>query len=233
MNVAKNVLPTCETFKANILFGFYLLGVNCNQLAVLRLKREPNSGYRMSGAIIPHILCPDSISNFCLDPFNNYNVAIGLYNGSIRIFNLENLILEPENTDTPMIVEEYNSKLSGHTGKVVLLAYHPLAKDVLASCGSVDNAIFIWNLANDSVVQRITFDSPILYFDFSHYRFGGSYLAAVCKNQQIFLVDLVEHRNDDADSSFIQNGMLPYKSNYCKLTWVLNDQILLITGFNG
>lgn len=226
-NVATNVPPSCETFKANHRVGFYLQGSHANQVAVVSLSREAGSGYRMSGGRVPHIQCPSPVSHFCLDPFDPLRLAVAVHSGSILIFSVESLLVTDQSeSDHCPVLEESVLKLSDLSGRVSLLSFHPLAENILASASSSEPSVLLWNLTKGNVVRRVSLPSPALHFHFGQYVSRGSHLVVACKEQQLALLDVL--RGD-----ILQSGTLPYRVNSCRLTWILQDRFILLTGFNG
>lgn len=217
----------CDPFKANEKFGLFPLGTGvgggCNQVAVVDLQKPQ----RLSGGVQSHLICSDVVTDFQLDPFRSNRVAVGLQSGVVLIFS----IYVPEgvnlNTDS-LIIEEYDCRLVGHNGRVTSVHFNPLANDILATCGT-DNRINIWNISTEEILYKIdllTEEQQIFSISWSHFKWGGTHLAVLGRSRKLYVYNV-------QSQELVQQGTLPYKVNNGRVTWVSNDQLILVTGFNG
>ena len=228
-NICKNISPLCEPFKANEKFGLFPLGTGvgggCNQVAIVDLNRPQ----RLSGGVQSHLLCSDVVTDFQLDPFRVNRVAVGLQSGVVLIFSI--YVDEDDvnlNADS-VIIEQYDARLVGHNGRVTSVQFHPLANDVLATCGT-DNRVLVWNVANEEeilyTIDLSAEESQIFSISWSSYKWGGTYLSVLGRSQQLYIFNVQAQ-------SVVQKGKLPYKVNNGRVAWIANDQLILVTGFNG
>src|ERR1700761_3570159 len=80
--LSKTIPGECDVFKVNSKFGAVPIGPSCNQLAVLCLSK----GQRLSGGVIPHLVCGNTIGDFAFDPFDEHKIAIGCDNGVVQFW---------------------------------------------------------------------------------------------------------------------------------------------------
>eukprot|EP00122_Pirum_gemmata_P015908 Pgem_evm1s14866 len=66
---------------------------------------------------------------------------------------------------------------TGHHQKVNIVKFHPLAKDVLISCG-YDNLINVWDVSSKTIKQTIELGASISGLDFNS---EGSEMAVYCR----------------------------------------------------
>ena len=76
------------------------------------------------------------------DPFDNGILACACEDGVVRIFQIPG-----DGLDDTDPLEQCYVDFNAHDGRVNLLLFHPLAKDILVSSAS-DHTVRMWNLLN-------------------------------------------------------------------------------------
>lgn len=125
----------CNFFKVNRKFGAIPIGRTPNQLAIVKLD-----GRRLEGGQIPSLLFGSStIGDFAFDPYDDHRIAVGCSDSSVKFW------LIPED-GLVVNLSEPAFELQGHTNRVTIVDFHPLATDILTTA-SIDLTIIIWDVA--------------------------------------------------------------------------------------
>lgn len=210
--LSKTIPGECDGFKANAKFGAVPIGPTCNQLAILDITK----GMRLSGGLIPHLVCGHVIADFAFDPFDAHRIAIGCDNGTIQLWNIPKEGL----TDN---LNKYDAKLVAHNDRLTIIQFHPNANDVLASF-AMDMTLLIWDIKSLEPKIRISAHSePLFGISWSP---DGTLLATLCKDQKIRIFNPRESTNT------IQEGSGPQGSRGGRICWARNGRLLIVSGFS-
>lgn len=155
--------------------------------------------------------------DFQWNPFDNRELVIACDDGTINIWVIpENGLKESTNTPT--------RELNAHLEKIHFIKFHPLAKDVLLTA-SYDMTIKIWDLNTLEQKQCLKGHTDQI-FSFS-WSSCGTFGATVCKDGKIRVFDV---RKSDHPISEGIGG--PIGTRGARITYVLEDEFLVVTGFD-
>lgn len=120
------------------------------------------------------------IVDFAFNPFNEYILASGSTDTTVKIWSI------PENGLTETITES-TVTLEGHLKKINTLLWHPTANNVLLSTGS-DHKINLWDveLGKEKAVVEGVFQDTIHSIAYNK---NGSQLVATSKDKKMRLLD--------------------------------------------
>jgi coronin-7 len=210
--LSKTIPGECDGFKANSKFGAVPIGPSCNQLAVLNLSK----GMRLSGGVIPHLVCGHVIADFAFDPFNDHRIAIGCDNGTIQFWTIPDEGLNDN-------LDKFDSKLVAHNDRLTIIQFHPNANDVLASF-AMDLVLIIWDLKLlEAKISISAHSEPLFGMSWSP---DGVLLATLCKDQKIRVFDPRD------DRKLIQEGSGPPGSRGGRICWAQKGKLLIVSGFS-
>lgn len=208
--LCRTIPGECNYFKANEKFSFVPIGNN-NKLAVIKSK-----GHRVETTLIPSLIVSGcTISDFDLNPFNSFEVAVGCSNGCIKIWSI------PEHGLTSSS-EAPSSELNGHAERVIIVQYHPTASSVLTSA-STDLTIRIWDMK--SVEQKVVIDTVSPLFGLSWHP-DGALLAVVSKDHKLSVVD---PRNG---GRIVASGPSTPGSRGARVCWTNRGSQVAVIGFS-
>ena len=211
--LSKTIPGECDAFKVNSKFGALPIGPSCNQLAVINVTK----GMRLSGGVIPHLVCGHAIADFAFDPFNEHKIAVGCDNGTVQFWTIPDEGLT-ENLDS------FDSKLVAHNDRITIIQFHPTASQVLTTF-AMDMSLIIWNI--ETMEQKITIKAhsePIFSISWSP---DGSLLATLCKDQKLRIFD---PRKDALNP--IQEGSATQGSRGGRVCWAQKGRLVIVTGFS-
>jgi len=210
--LSKTIPGECDGFKANAKFGAVPIGPSCNQLAILDI----NKGRRLSGGVIPHLVCGHTIADFQLDPFNSHRVAIGCDNGTIQLWNIPKEGLDDN-------LDKFEAKLVAHNDRLTIVQFHPNANDVLASF-AMDMTLIIWDLKSlEAKISISAHSEPLFGISWSP---DGSLLATLCKDQKIRIF------NPRDGGKLVQEGSGPQGTRGGRICWAQKGRLLIVSGFS-
>jgi len=118
------------------------------KMAILDTKR---TGRIHEGVIVVLVNGP-TVTDFAFDPFNDARLACAGIDGVVRLWRL------PEDTVIHSNIPE--DFFAAHKDKVQIVAFHPLASNVLLTAG-YDTAVKIWDLNDTS--------DPEIVIEVSHF----------------------------------------------------------------
>lgn len=171
--LCRTIPGECNYFKANEKFCFVPIGNN-NKLAVIKSK-----GHRVETTLIPSLIVSKcTISDFDLNPFNNFEVAVGCSNGCIKIWSIpeQGLVSSSESPSLELI---------GHMERIVIIQFHPTAANILTSA-STDSTIRIWDMKSKEA--KIVIDTIPPPFGLSWHP-DGTFLAVMSKDHKLRIID--------------------------------------------
>lgn len=210
--LSKTIPGECDAFKVNSKYAAVPIGPSCNQLAIIQITK----GRRLSGGIIPHLVCGHGINDFAFDPFNDERIAVGCENGTIQLWSI------PEGGFTENL-DKFDAKLVAHNDRITIVEFHPLASDVLASF-SMDLTLIIWDLKSlDAKIRINNHPEPVFGISWSP---NGRLLATICKDQ---VVRIFEPR---AEQQLLQEGPGPQGIRGGRVCWAQNGSLLIASGFS-
>nr|CAB3233029.1 coronin-7-like [Phallusia mammillata] len=208
-NLSKSLPGSCDGFHVNAKFAAVPLSTSGGHIAVIDVTKPGRISQPCS---LQNTANP---TDFKWNPFDNHQLAVGLDDGVVKIWNIQQSGL----TET---ASEPDMELRAHYSKVVCLQFHPLARNILATA-SFDNKIIIWNL--DTGNEEITLtghEEEILHMAWSN---DGKYLATVAKDAKI---RVYMPRKSTTPSKV---GPGPLGSRGARVVWACGDKILCVSGF--
>ncbi|CAG2122156.1 unnamed protein product, partial [Medioppia subpectinata] len=211
--LSKTIPGECDGFKVNSRFAAVPIGPACNQLAVLSVSK----GVRLSGGVIPHLVCGHTICDFSFDPFDEHLVAVACDHGMIQFWRI------PENGLTENM-DTFESEMHAHDDRITIIAYHPNAKHVLASFAT-DFALIIWNVQTMEPKLKITAHSePLFSMSWSP---DGDLLATLSKDQKLRIFNPREE-----EPKLVAEGLATQGSRGGRVCWALKGALVIVTGFS-
>lgn len=183
------------------------------KIAVLEL----GSPGRLPDGVIPSLVNGSNIMDFQFSPFDNRLIAVACDDGTIKLWEIPEGGLK-ESTNIP------SRELNAHSEKIHFIKFHPLVKDVLLTA-SFDMSIKLWDLNTMELKQCLKgHTDQIFSFAWSS---CGSFGATVCKDGKIRIYD---PRKSDFP---IKEGIGgPCGTRGARITYVLEDEFLVVTGFD-
>ena len=138
--------------------------------------------------------------------------------GAVRIWRI------PEGGLTKDI-DEPALKISAHSQRINIVAFHPLAKDVLITTAAEypESTIKYWNAATGELLQTIT-GFKDLVFGFAH-SFDGARLAVASKDGRLRVFDA-------RSGALLQEGPSHEGSRGARVLWLGDTNRLLTVGWN-
>jgi coronin-7 len=155
--------------------------------------------------------------DFLWDPFDNHRLVVACDDGTVKVWKIPENGLS-ESTNTPEF------ELNAHAEKINFMKFHPLAKDVLVT-SSYDMTLKIWDLHSKEEKQCLKGHTDQIFgFAWSS---CGVYGATVCKDGKIRIYDVRKSPMP------IREGIGgPCGSRGARISYVLNDEYLVVTGFD-
>nr|CAD7430472.1 unnamed protein product [Timema monikensis] len=136
--------------------------------------------------------------------------------GTIRLWLIpESGLSEP--TNTPQVV------LAGHSEKIYLIKFHPLAKDVLASA-SYDMTVRIWDLATKT--EKIILQGHTDQMFSLAWSPCGNFCATVCKDTKLRIY------KPRSSTQPVREGKGPVGSRGARVVWALEGNFIVVIGFD-
>lgn len=154
--------------------------------------------------------------DFQWDPFDTTRLAVACDDGIVKFWHIpDGGLTEPTNTP--------ESELIAHLDKIYFIRFHPLAKDVFLTA-SYDMTIKFWNLK--TMEEKINLKGHTeQIFDYA-WSPCGIYGATVSKDGKIRVYNPRKNENP------IREGIGPSGSRGARITWAIEGQYLLVTGFD-
>lgn len=171
---------------------------------------------RLADTGLPVLQHKSKVLDYVWDPFNDSRLAVACDDAKIWIWNI------PEGGLTK-IMTEASQYLLGHMEKIYFVRFHPLAKDILMSA-SYDMSVRIWNLSTGQEVLQLQ-EHPDQVFS-GAWSPDGKYLSTVCKDGKLRIFNPRKYQQP------LMEGPGPVGPRGARVTWVLDGQYLLVTGFS-
>lgn len=172
---------------------------------------------RLPDGVIPTLVNGINIMDFRWNPFDNKQLFVACDDGTVKIWEIPEGGLK-ESTNTP------SREINAHSEKIHFIKFHPLAKNVLITA-SYDMTIKIWD--SESLEQKQCLKGhtdQIFSFAWSS---CGSYGATVCKDGKVRIYEPRKSENP------IKEGIGgPVGTRGARITYVLEDDYLVVTGFD-
>nr|CAD7568796.1 unnamed protein product [Timema californicum] len=198
-NVSRQISGECDGFHGG-------------KIAVFELSKTG----KLPDGVIPTLVHGTNIMDFVWDPFNFNRLAVACDDGTIRLWLIpESGLSEP--TNTPQVV------LAGHSEKIYLIKFHPLAKDVLASA-SYDMTVRIWDLATKT--EKIILQGHTDQMFSLAWSPCGNFCATVCKDTKLRIY------KPRSSTQPVREGKGPAGSRGARIVWALEGNFIVVIGFD-
>lgn len=209
--LCKTIPGECNYFKANERFCAVPIGNN-NKLAIIA-----NKGHRVESTLMPSLIVANcKIGDFAFNPFDNFEVAIGCSDGTVKIWSIpENGLIS--SSEVP------SSELTGHTDRITIVEYHPTASGILTTA-STDLTIRIWD--TKSAQQKLLIDaipSPLFGLSWDP---DGNLLAVVSKDHKLNILD------PRKGGVIVSSGESTPGSRGARVCWTNNGSQVAVVGFS-
>lgn len=154
--------------------------------------------------------------DFQFDPFNPNRLVVACDDGIVKIWNItEGGLTEPINVPT--------KEFATHSDKIYFVRFHPLADNVLLTA-SYDMTMKLWDLETEKEMICLTgHTDQIFSFAWSP---CGKYGATVCKDGKIRIYD------PRKSTEPIREGPGPIGSRGARITWAIDGNYIVVTGFD-
>ena len=116
-----------------------------------------------------------------------------------------------------------HASLSGHSEKIYMIKFHPLAKDILAS-SSFDMSIRIWDL--ETCTERMNLSGHCDQIFSMAWSPCGNFLATTSKDTKIRMFE------PRASSHPIREGRGPAGTRGSRIVWALDGNYIVVLGFD-
>lgn len=154
--------------------------------------------------------------DFQWDPFDDTKLAVAGDDGIVKLWKVpESGLTEPTN--------EPEKEFAAHSDKIYFIRFHPLAKDVLLTA-SYDMTIKIWDLQTFSAGFCLQGHSEQI-FD-AAWSPCGTFVATVSKDSKIRIF------NPRKSENAIREGPGPIGTRGARITWGIEGQYIICTGFD-
>ncbi|XP_017098755.1 coronin-7 isoform X4 [Drosophila bipectinata] len=212
-NLSRQIPGECNGFHANQERVAVPLSGPGGKIAIFELSRPG----RLPDGVIPSLVNGGNIMDFQWDPFNAHRLAVACDDGIVKIWHIAaGGLTEPTNTPA--------GELTAHMDKIYFIRFHPLAADVLLTA-SYDMTIKLWDL--NTMTERISLSGHTDHqiFDFA-WSPCGRLGATVCKDGKIRVY------NPRKSETPIREGNGPVGTRGARITWALDGQYIVCTGFD-
>lgn len=154
--------------------------------------------------------------DFQWDPFDSSKLAVACDDGIVKLWKVpEDGLTEPTNTA--------EGELEAHSDKIYFMRFHPMAKDILLTA-SYDMTIKIWNLQTCKEELCLKGHTDQI-FDCA-WSPCGVFAATVCKDGKIRVFNVRKSENA------IREGPGPIGTRGARITWAIEGQYIVCTGFD-
>ncbi|XP_001966209.3 coronin-7 isoform X1 [Drosophila ananassae] len=212
-NLSRQIPGECNGFHANQERVAVPLSGPGGKIAIFELSRPG----RLPDGVIPSLVNGGNIMDFQWDPFDAHRLAVACDDGIVKIWHIAaGGLTEPTNTPA--------GELTAHMDKIYFIRFHPLAADVLLTA-SYDMTIKLWDL--NTMTERISLSGHTDHqiFDFA-WSPCGRLGATVCKDGKIRVY------NPRKSETPIREGNGPVGTRGARITWALDGQYIVCTGFD-
>ncbi|XP_063703312.1 coronin-7 isoform X3 [Culicoides brevitarsis] len=211
-NISRQIPGECDGFHANFERVAVPLSGAGGKIAIFELNKPG----KLPDGVIPSLVNGSSIMDFQWDPFNSRRLAVACDDGMVKLWTIpEGGLAEPTN--------EPFQEFVAHSDKIYSIKYHPVAKNVCLTA-SYDMTVKIWDL--ETLTSNITLKGHTDQIFSSAWSPCGVYLATVCKDSRVRIFD---PRKTDLP---ISEGPGPVGTRGARLTWALEGEYLVVTGFD-
>ncbi|XP_050330687.1 coronin-7 isoform X3 [Bactrocera neohumeralis] len=211
-NLSRQIPGECNGFHANHERVAVPLSGPGGKIAIFELSRPG----RLPDGVIPSLVNGSNIMDFQWDPFDSSRLAVACDDGIVKLWRIpEGGLNEPTNTP--------ERELIAHLDKIYFIRFHPLAEDVLLTA-SYDMTIKLWDLH--------TLEEKILLTGHTDQIFDlawspcGKMAATVCKDGKLRVY------NPRKSETPIREGNGPVGTRGARITWALEGQYIVCTGFD-
>jgi len=160
---------------------------------------------------IPCVENHSSVTDFRWSPFDGSVLAVSLDTGVTNVWRIPEQM--KENLTKPDL------SLEGHYSRVSGLSYHPLAANVLATCG-FDGNVIVWDATTGEQKYNIEIGEELIGMSWS---LDGKYICVISKQAKLYYFD---PRNN---STAKQMGTLKGGCKSAHVLWVLDDKFVLVS----
>lgn len=177
---------------------------------------------------------PDTVSLFrghkgpvldtAFDPFDTRTVASCSDDGNILIWKIpDNYSFHNYRDENDNVIDVVKPEriLKGHSRKVGHIAFHPCAKDVLAS-SSIDCSVKFWNVQTGTPEFTLQHPDLVTSFAFNH---NGQLLATTSRDKKLRIWDL-------SSRSIISECQGHSGAKPSRVVWLGDSDRILTTGFS-
>lgn len=211
-NISRQIPGECDGFHANFERVAVPLSGAGGKIAIFELSKPG----KLPDGVIPSLVNGSSIMDFQWDPFNSRRLAVACDDGMVKLWTIpEGGLTEPTN--------EPFQEFVAHSDKIYSLRYHPVAKNVCLTA-SYDMTVKLWDL--DTLTGMICLKGHTDQIFSVAWSPCGVYIATVCKDSR---VRIYNPRKSDAP---IAEGPGPVGTRGARLTWALEGEYLVVTGFD-
>ncbi|KAH8289104.1 hypothetical protein KR054_000406 [Drosophila jambulina] len=211
-NLSRQIPGECNGFHANQERVAVPLSGPGGKIAIFELSRPG----RLMDGVIPSLVNGSNIMDFQWDPFDAQRLAVACDDGIVKLWHIAaGGLSEPTNTPA--------GELTAHLDKIYFIRFHPLAADVLLTA-SYDMTIKLWDLRTLAEKCSLTGHTDQI-FDFA-WSPCGRLGATVCKDGKIRVY------NPRKSETPIREGNGPVGSRGARITWALDGQYIVCTGFD-
>ncbi|KAK2716339.1 hypothetical protein QYM36_010792 [Artemia franciscana] len=186
------------------------------RVAIFNLE---NTG-KIGSGVVPALVSGYKVMDLAWDPFDDSRIAIACEDSRLRIWIIPEKGLTDSSNVPDLIIESHSS-----AGKISLVKFHPLAKDVVAAVTS-DHRIRIWDfkLPTEPKIVINSHGDQIFSIAWSP---CGKFLASVSKDS---LLRIFEPRT--CSSKPIREGPGPTGKKGARIFWALDGELVCVTGFD-
>ncbi|XP_018782894.1 PREDICTED: coronin-7 isoform X4 [Bactrocera latifrons] len=211
-NLSRQIPGECNGFHANHERVAVPLSGPGGKIAIFELSRPG----RLPDGVIPSLVNGSNIMDFQWDPFDSSRLAVACDDGIVKLWRIpEGGLNEPTNAP--------ERELIAHLDKIYFIRFHPLAEDVLLTA-SYDMTVKLWDLH--------TLEEKILLTGHTDQIFDlawspcGKMAATVCKDGKLRVY------NPRKSETPIREGNGPVGTRGARITWALEGQYIVCTGFD-
>lgn len=211
-NLSRQIPGECNGFHANHERVAVPLSGPGGKIAIFELTRPG----RLPDGVIPSLVNGSNIMDFQWDPFDPKRFAVACDDGIVKLWRIaKDGLTEPTNVP--------ECELTAHLDKIYFIRFHPLAKDVLLTA-SYDMTVKIWDL--NTMQEKCTLSGHTdQIFDFA-WSPCGKLGATVCKDGKIRVY------NPRKSDTPIREGNGPVGTRGARITWAIEGQFIVCTGFD-
>lgn len=211
-NISRQIPGECDGFHANYERVAVPLSGAGGKIAIFELSKPG----KLPDGVIPSLVNGNNINDFQWDPFNSRRLAVACDDGVVKLWTIpEGGLKEPTN--------EPFQEFVAHSDKIYSIRYHPVAKNICLTA-SYDMTVKLWDL--ETLTEVICLKGHTEQIFSIAWSPCGIYIASVCKDGR---VRIYNPRKSDTP---IKEGPGPVGTRGARLTWALDGEHLVVTGFD-